>query len=186
GVKPLCFGKLDAIAFLALSIPCFLFVKGRGNPNPQPVFSLAMMKESTKETLRTLRSGHEHPGLIRFLVGRVFYTDAINTVISIMTLYTVEVAVAEMTVAATMSPHPQRPCRGRRVHLLRPRPCPQRYPSPHQLQQHSDDWRHQGRQETFDHRSPRLVSDRSWVRPFQSCHLQPDHSWPKFVPSEKC
>jgi hypothetical protein len=52
----------------------------------------------------------------------------------------VVVAVAEMTVAATMSPHPQRPCRGRRVHLLRPRPCPQRYPSPHQLQQHSDDW----------------------------------------------
>ncbi|MGA0147038.1 MAG: hypothetical protein ACO3JN_01365, partial [Ilumatobacteraceae bacterium] len=50
------------------------------------------------------------------------------------------VAVVEMTVAATMSPHPQRPCRGRRVHLLRPRPCPQRYPSPHQLQQHSDDW----------------------------------------------
>jgi UMF1 family MFS transporter len=30
---------------------------------------------------------------VRFLVGRVFYTDAINTVISVMTLYAVNVAV---------------------------------------------------------------------------------------------
>ncbi len=90
--KPFLFTAI-AIAFLVLSIPCFLFVRERGNPNPQPVFSLPMIKESAKETLRTLRSGNEHPGLIRFLVGRVFYTDAINTVISIMTLYTVNVAV---------------------------------------------------------------------------------------------
>lgn len=90
--KPFLFTAI-AIAFLVLSIPCFLFVKERGNPNPQPVFSLAMIKDSTRETLRTLRSGNEYPGLIRFLVGRVFYTDAINTVISIMTLYTVNVAV---------------------------------------------------------------------------------------------
>jgi UMF1 family MFS transporter len=90
--KPFLFTAI-AVAFLALSVPCFLFVRERGNPNPQPVFSLAMIRESTRETLRTLRSGHEHPGLIRFLVGRVFYTDAINTVISIMTLYTVNVVV---------------------------------------------------------------------------------------------
>lgn len=91
--KPFLFTAI-AIAFLALSIPCFLFVKERGNPNPRKVFGLSVIKESTKETLRTLRSGKEYPGLIRFLVGRVFYTDAINTVISIMTLYTVNVAVA--------------------------------------------------------------------------------------------
>lgn len=91
--KPFLFTAI-AIAFLLLSIPCFLFVKERGNPNPRPVFGLAMIKESTQETIRTLRGGSEYPGLIRFLVGRVFYTDAINTVISIMTLYTVNVAVA--------------------------------------------------------------------------------------------
>ena len=91
--KPFLFTAI-AIAFLLLSIPCFLFVKERGNPNPRPVFGLAMIKESTHETLRTLRGGSQYPGLIRFLVGRVFYTDAINTVISIMTLYTVNVAVA--------------------------------------------------------------------------------------------
>lgn len=91
--KPLLFGAI-ALAFLVFAIPCFLFVKEKGNPNPRDVFSLAMIRESTAETLRTLRGGSEYPGLLRFLLGRVFYTDAINTVITIMTLYTVNVAVA--------------------------------------------------------------------------------------------
>lgn len=91
--KPFLFAAI-AIAFLVLAIPCFIFVKERGNPNPRPVFGWKVVRESTAETIRTLRGGKEYPGLIRFLVGRVFYTDAINTVISIMTLYTVNVAMA--------------------------------------------------------------------------------------------
>lgn len=83
-----------AITFLALSIPCFLFVRERGNPSPRPVFSWAATVESTRETIRTLREGEKYPGLLRFLVGRIFYTDAINTVISIMFLYTLNVADA--------------------------------------------------------------------------------------------
>jgi UMF1 family MFS transporter len=82
-----------AAAFLVFSIPCFLFVKERGNPRPRPI-DWRMVRESTGETIRTLREGNRYPGLVRFLVGRVFYTDAINTVISIMALYTVNVAVA--------------------------------------------------------------------------------------------
>ncbi len=82
-----------AVCFLLFAIPCFLFVKQRPNPNPRPVFNLQMVRESTAETLRTLRGGAEYPGLIRFLVGRVFYADAINTVISVMALYTVNVAI---------------------------------------------------------------------------------------------
>ncbi len=89
--KPLLF-TLIALAFLAFAIPCFLFVKERGNPDPKPI-NLTMAVESTRETLRTLASSQEYPGLLRFLIGRVFYTDAINTVIAIMTLYTVNVAV---------------------------------------------------------------------------------------------
>ncbi len=81
-----------AAFFLLFAIPCFLFVKERGNPNPRPVFSLRLMRESTRDTIRTVRSGQEYPGLVRFLVGRLFYTDAINTVITIMGLYTVNVA----------------------------------------------------------------------------------------------
>jgi UMF1 family MFS transporter len=52
------------------------------------------VRDSTSQTLRTLRAGKDYPGLVRFLVGRVFYTDSINTVISIMALYTVNVAVS--------------------------------------------------------------------------------------------
>lgn len=82
-----------ALAFLLFSIPCFLWVKERGNPRPRPI-DWRMVRDSTSQTLRTLRSGKDYPGLVRFLVGRVFYTDSINTVISIMALYTVNVAVS--------------------------------------------------------------------------------------------
>jgi UMF1 family MFS transporter len=89
-----------ALLFLAFSVPCFLFVRERGNPHPQPI-NLRMVRESTRETIRTLRSSQQYPGLLRFLIGRVFYTDAINTVIIIMVLYTTNVAVANgMTNAA--------------------------------------------------------------------------------------
>ncbi len=83
-----------AVVFLLLSIPCFVFVKERGNPHPRPVFSWDAVQGSLRDTVATIRNGHLYPGLVRFLVGRIFYTDAINTVISIMTLYTVNLAVA--------------------------------------------------------------------------------------------
>lgn len=82
-----------ACFFLLFAIPCFVFVKERGNPHPRQVFSLQMVRESTHETIQTLRSGSKYPGLVRFLVGRVFYTDSINTVITYMMLYTVNVAI---------------------------------------------------------------------------------------------
>jgi UMF1 family MFS transporter len=85
---------LIAIFFLLFALPCFLLVRERGNPAPRRVFGLRVIAESTRETVRTLRSTREHPGLLRFLIGRVVYTDAINTVIAIMALYTVNVAVA--------------------------------------------------------------------------------------------
>ena len=89
--KPFLFTMI-ALFFLLFALPCFLFVKERGNPNPREVFSLAMLRDSTAETVRTIRSGRQYPGLVRFLVGRIFYTDPINTVISIMMLYTINVA----------------------------------------------------------------------------------------------
>lgn len=91
--KPALFTSIAAV-FLVFAIPCFLFVSERGNPNPKPVFGLRMIQESTAQTIATLKGGRSYPGLLRFLVGRVFYTDAINTVISYMLLYTVNVAVS--------------------------------------------------------------------------------------------
>jgi UMF1 family MFS transporter len=89
--KPFLF-LVFALAFLAFSLPCIFFVKERGNPRPRPI-NLSAMRDSLVETIRTLRSGSDYPGLLRFLIGRVFYTDAINTVINMMVLYTVNVAV---------------------------------------------------------------------------------------------
>jgi UMF1 family MFS transporter len=85
---------LIAVAFLALALPCFFFVRERGNPHPGKVFDLGVIASSTVQTIRTLRAGDRFPGLVRFLIGRVFYTDAINTVIAVMTLYAVNVAAS--------------------------------------------------------------------------------------------
>jgi len=90
--KPLLF-TIIGLAFLAFAIPCFVFVRERGNPHPRPI-NLRAALDATRETIHTLRSSQRYPGLLRFLIGRVFYTDGINTVISIMALYTVNVAVA--------------------------------------------------------------------------------------------
>ena len=83
-----------AAAFLLFALPCFFFVAETRPVVRREVFSLRVIRESTAETLRTLRSGREYPGLLRFLVGRVFYTDAINTVIGFMGLYALHVAAA--------------------------------------------------------------------------------------------
>ena len=45
--KPFLFTMI-AVFFLIFSLPCFLFVKERGNPNPREVFSLAMLRESAR------------------------------------------------------------------------------------------------------------------------------------------
>ena len=83
-----------AIAFLAIAFPCFVFVQEQGNPHPRPIFTWAAVTESTRQTIHTLKSGNKYPGLLRFLLGRAFYTDAINTVILFMSLYTVNVAIS--------------------------------------------------------------------------------------------
>ena len=83
-----------AALFAVFAVPCVLFVRERGNPNPRPVVGRGVIAESTKQTLDTLRQGQRYPGLLRFLVGRVFYTDAVNTVIAFMSLYTTNVALS--------------------------------------------------------------------------------------------
>jgi UMF1 family MFS transporter len=86
--------EMIAAGFFLFALPCFLFVQERGNPHPRPFAGLRVIRESTAQTLVTLRSGHLYPGLLRFLLGRIFYTDAINTVISYMFLFTINVAMA--------------------------------------------------------------------------------------------
>jgi UMF1 family MFS transporter len=85
---------LIAALFLLFALPCFVFVRERGNPAPRPVLTWSAIRSSTADTLVALRSTRQFPGLARFLLGRVFYTDAINTVIAFMSLYAVSVATS--------------------------------------------------------------------------------------------
>jgi MFS transporter, UMF1 family len=82
------------LAFFALAMPCFFFVRERINQKPRPIFTYDAVAESMRQTVQTLKSGNRYPGLLRFLIGRAFYTDAINTVIAFMSLYTVNVAIS--------------------------------------------------------------------------------------------
>jgi UMF1 family MFS transporter len=85
---------LIALLFLTFAIPCFLFVRDRINPRPRRLVGWDAVTESTRQTAEALRNGQRYPGLLRFLIGRVFYTDAINTVISYMFLYTINVSLS--------------------------------------------------------------------------------------------
>jgi len=68
-----------AVLFLIFSLPAFLFIRERPRPvyTGQPtrfVASIAHLAESW-------RRAHSYRGVVRFLVGRFLYTDAINTLI---------------------------------------------------------------------------------------------------------
>jgi len=82
-----------ALAFLAFAWPCFVFVAETPNPRPTSVWSVSEILAGLRGTLSALRDTDAHPGLLRFLIGRIFYTDAINTVIATMTLFAVNVMV---------------------------------------------------------------------------------------------
>jgi UMF1 family MFS transporter len=81
-----------AVLFLLFALPCFFFVKERGNPRAKP-FTGESVRRATGQMFETLRNSQRYPGLLRFLIGRVFYTDAINTVISVMGIYVVNQVV---------------------------------------------------------------------------------------------
>ncbi len=71
--------------FLLFAIPCFIWVRER--PVAGRRFSLGAVRASVDQVFDTLRSLNRLPDLRRFLIGRVFYTDAVNTVITFMGIY---------------------------------------------------------------------------------------------------
>jgi UMF1 family MFS transporter len=77
-----------ALLFLLFALPAFLFIKERPRPrtsNPPGLFS------SIGHLVGAWRRAATYRGVARFLVGRFFYTDAINTLISgFMTIFVLE------------------------------------------------------------------------------------------------
>lgn len=74
-----------AVLFLVFALPCFLFVRERARPTSGIGARAAIAAfRQVQETFLSLR---RRPRLARFLVGRAFYTDAVNTVIAFMGIY---------------------------------------------------------------------------------------------------
>jgi UMF1 family MFS transporter len=74
-----------AIAFLVFAIPAFLFVRER--PRVAPPLSWRVAPLAFSQLAATARHARRYRGLFPFLVGRLFYADAANTLIVMVVLY---------------------------------------------------------------------------------------------------
>jgi MFS transporter, UMF1 family len=81
--------RLAAALYLVFAIPIFLVVREPRSRDEQPLRAADVIA-----SFGQLRNSIEHartvPGLGRFLVGRFFYSDAVNTVIVVMSVVTTE------------------------------------------------------------------------------------------------
>jgi UMF1 family MFS transporter len=79
---------LSALLFALFAIPVFVVVH---EPAPTgPPLTVADVMSSWRQLGTTIRHAREVPGLSRFLLGRFFYSDAVNTVIVVMSVVAVE------------------------------------------------------------------------------------------------
>jgi UMF1 family MFS transporter len=75
--------------FLIFALPAFLFVKER--PRPPRAGPPPALRDSVRRLIDAWQRARSFPGVARFLVGRFFYTDAINTLINgFLTIYVIE------------------------------------------------------------------------------------------------
>ncbi len=77
--------RVTALLFLVFSLPAFLFLRER--PRPASPIGLHTLRQAFGEVAQTVRRARQYPGLGRFLIGRVFYADAANTLIVFMAIY---------------------------------------------------------------------------------------------------
>jgi MFS transporter, UMF1 family len=80
--------------FGVLAIPVFIFIKEVPEPSGR-----ATRKSSLLATIDTIKDLKKTPDLRRFLLARFFYTDAQNTVISIMTVFATSAVGFSLTMA---------------------------------------------------------------------------------------
>jgi UMF1 family MFS transporter len=78
---------LIASLFALFAIPLFAIVRER-NPVGIPFRAIDAVR-SWSQLRTSLRHARETPGLLRFLVGRFFYTDPVNTAIVVMSAFAV-------------------------------------------------------------------------------------------------
>lgn len=78
---------LVASLFAVFAIPLFLIV--RELPRPGTQFRVADALGSWRQLSLTWQHAGQQPGLRRFIVGRFFYSDGVNTAIAVMSLFTI-------------------------------------------------------------------------------------------------
>ena len=79
---------IAALLFGLFAVPIFLVVRETGAA--RPVVRLADVTQAFLRLRRTVVDAAATPGLGRFLVARFFYTDAVNTIIVVMSVVSVE------------------------------------------------------------------------------------------------
>ncbi len=70
--------RLMAAAFFVFALPSFLFINERPGVADAELPSFA---DIAARLVKSWKKAHTYDGVVRFLVGRFFYTDAINTLI---------------------------------------------------------------------------------------------------------
>ncbi len=84
--------RLAALLFLIFSVPIFLVVREAPRPAAgSGRMSAAEIIDAFGQLRRSIAHAGEVPGLRRFLLGRFFYSDAVNTVIVVMSIVTTAV-----------------------------------------------------------------------------------------------
>jgi UMF1 family MFS transporter len=81
--------RLTAILFLVFAVPIFAIVREPRPKDEQPL-TLVDIVASFGQLRTSIEHARQVPGLGRFLVGRFFYSDAVNTVIVVMSVVTTE------------------------------------------------------------------------------------------------
>lgn len=77
--------RITAALFLLFSLPAFFFIRERARAAKR--FAWAAVGAAARQVAGTVRESRRYPGLLRFLIGRACYTDAVNTVITMMGVY---------------------------------------------------------------------------------------------------
>jgi UMF1 family MFS transporter len=79
---------LSAVLFGLFAVPIFAVVREPSLADAQPI-TVRVVLGSWSQLARTIEHAREVPGLLRFLVGRFFYSDAVNTIIVVMSIVAV-------------------------------------------------------------------------------------------------
>ena len=80
---------LAAVLFGLFAIPVFVIVRERPDPSAERL-TVGVAVASWRQLGTTIAHAKEVPGLPRFLLGRFFYSDAVNTLIVVMSVVAVK------------------------------------------------------------------------------------------------